>query len=197
MFKALILIFQSPKIESARDSPMTPPLGKECLPRNFRPMGISYSSSESLDHNTMQSRLYNDTGAVASMPKLSSISGMKTETSSVDCSARTSSSREGDRSGELSISNASDMETEWVEQDEPGVYITVRALPGGTRELRRVRFRLVGYNYIENNGILDHLWLRLSKDSHIILFLIGSPKKTVLESQLELVVIILLVKWLN
>lgn len=50
---------------------------------------------------------------------------------------------EADRSGELSvsISNASDQETEWVEQDEPGVYITIRALPGGTKELRRVRFR--------------------------------------------------------
>ncbi|GKB48170.1 Brevis radix-like protein 4 [Tanacetum coccineum] len=29
---------------------------------------------------------------------------------------------------------------EWVEQDEPGVYITIKALPGGLRELRRVRF---------------------------------------------------------
>lgn len=63
----------------------------------------------------------------------------------MDASARTSSSREGDRSGELSVSNASDVETEWVEEDEPGVYITIRALPGGTRELRRVRFRLVTF----------------------------------------------------
>ena len=91
----------------------------------------------------MQSRLHNDAAALASTPKLSSISGMKTETSSIDGSARTSSSREADHSGELSISNASDMETEWAEQDEPGVYITIRSLPGGTRELRRVRFRLV------------------------------------------------------
>lgn len=131
---------ESPKIESVRDSPVTPPLGKERLPRNFRPMAVSYSSSDSLDHHPMQPRHYNDAGALASTPKLSSISGMKTETSSVDGSARTSSSREADRSGELSVSNASDMETEWAEQDEPGVYITIRALPGGTRELRRVRF---------------------------------------------------------
>ena len=32
-------------------------------------------------------------------------------------------------------------ESEWVEQDEPGVYITLTALPGGARDLRRVRFR--------------------------------------------------------
>ncbi|GJN16718.1 hypothetical protein PR202_gb03737 [Eleusine coracana subsp. coracana] len=31
-------------------------------------------------------------------------------------------------------------EAEWVEQDEPGVYITLTALPGGARDLKRVRF---------------------------------------------------------
>jgi Transcription factor regulating root and shoot growth via Pin3 len=51
---------------------------------------------------------------------------------------------DADRSEDMSvsISNASDQEREWVEEDEPGVYITIRALPGGIRELRRVRFRL-------------------------------------------------------
>ncbi|KAF2323607.1 hypothetical protein GH714_036301 [Hevea brasiliensis] len=131
---------ESSKPESAKDSPVTPPLGKE-RPRNFyRSTGMGYSSSDSLDHQPIQSRQYYESAALASTPKLSSISGAKTEASSVGGSARTSSSREADHSGELSISNASDMETEWVEQDEPGVYITIRALPGGTRELRRVRF---------------------------------------------------------
>ncbi|XP_010273950.1 PREDICTED: protein Brevis radix-like 2 isoform X2 [Nelumbo nucifera] len=129
------------KIGSAEDSPVTPPLSKERLPRNFhRPVGMGYSSSDSLEHHPMQIRHYYDSGGLTSTPKLSSISGAKTETSSMDASARSSLSREGDRSGELSVSNASDQETEWVEQDEPGVYITIRALPGGTRELRRVRF---------------------------------------------------------
>ncbi|VAH96595.1 unnamed protein product [Triticum turgidum subsp. durum] len=42
---------------------------------------------------------------------------------------------------DVSISNASELEvTEWVIQDEPGVYITVRELADGARELRRVRF---------------------------------------------------------
>ncbi|KAG9457712.1 hypothetical protein H6P81_002220 [Aristolochia fimbriata] len=136
---------ESSKMESAEDSPVTPPLSKERLPRNFqRPIGMGYSSSDSLDHHPLHchTRHYYDSGGPASTPKLSSLSGAKTETSSMDASIRTSSSREGDRSGELSvsISNASDQETEWVEQDEPGVYITIRALPGGTRELRRVRF---------------------------------------------------------
>ncbi|KAF7809430.1 protein BREVIS RADIX [Senna tora] len=55
--------------------------------------------------------------------------------SSLEASRTTTSSRD-----EPSISNASDVETEWVEQDEPGVYITIRQLADGTRELRRVRF---------------------------------------------------------
>lgn len=137
------------KMESIEDSPVTPPLGREPLPRTlYRPAGpgmAAYSSSDSLDQQSMHSRsnLESLNGTAAnSTPKLSSISGAKTETSSM----RTSSSRDVDRSGEISISNASDLETEWVEQDEPGVYITIRALPDGKRELRRVRFRLVSAN---------------------------------------------------
>lgn len=33
--------------------------------------------------------------------------------------------------------------SEWVEQDEPGVYITLVSLPGGVKDLKRVRFRYV------------------------------------------------------
>ncbi|KAK4368620.1 hypothetical protein RND71_012412 [Anisodus tanguticus] len=129
---------ESSKIESIEDSPVTPPLTKERLPRTlFRPM---YSSSDSLELHSTHSRYNYDSCGVSSTPKLSSISGTKTEISSMDASIRTSTARDADRSGELSISNASDLETEWVEQDEHGVYITIRALPDGRRELKRVRF---------------------------------------------------------
>ncbi|KAG8475999.1 hypothetical protein CXB51_032848 [Gossypium anomalum] len=56
---------------------------------------------------------------------------------SFDASRTTTSSRD---EPSVSVSNASEMEAEWVEQDEPGVYITIRQLADGTRELRRVRF---------------------------------------------------------
>ncbi|XP_071911172.1 protein Brevis radix-like 4 [Coffea arabica] len=132
---------ESSKIESVEDSPVTPPLSREPLPRTlYRPTGMGYSSSDSLEQHSAISRHNYDSCGVASTPKLSSISGIKTETSSVDASMRTSSSRDADRSGDISISNVSDLETEWVEQDEPGVYITIRALADGRRELRRVRF---------------------------------------------------------
>lgn len=38
-------------------------------------------------------------------------------------------------------SNANQTEAEWIEQYEPGVYITLVALRDGTRDLKRVRFR--------------------------------------------------------
>jgi Transcription factor regulating root and shoot growth via Pin3 len=37
--------------------------------------------------------------------------------------------------------NSSQVEAEWIEQYEPGVYLTLVALVDGTRELKRVRFR--------------------------------------------------------
>lgn len=138
------LFIQNSKMESAEDSPATPPLNKERLPRNFHsPPGMGHHLSNSLEHHPAHSRSrnYHESGELTSTSKLSSISVARIETSSIDASARSSLSREADCSGELSVSNASDVETEWVEQDEPGVYITIRALPGGNRELKRVRFR--------------------------------------------------------
>lgn len=41
------------------------------------------------------------------------------------------------------MDSTNDVEAEWIEQYEPGVYITLVALHDGTRELRRVRFRFV------------------------------------------------------
>jgi hypothetical protein len=40
----------------------------------------------------------------------------------------------------FSSENGRVAEAEWVEQDEPGVYITLTSLPGGGRDLKRVRF---------------------------------------------------------
>ncbi|OEL27533.1 Protein Brevis radix-like 4 [Dichanthelium oligosanthes] len=58
------------------------------------------------------------------------------EAAATEAARTTTSSRD-----DVSMSNASELEvTEWIIQDEPGVYITVRELADGTRELRRVRF---------------------------------------------------------
>ncbi|XWS71265.1 hypothetical protein CRYUN_Cryun03dG0123500 [Craigia yunnanensis] len=44
--------------------------------------------------------------------------------------------KSGGRTKEVESRN----ENEWVEQDEPGVYITLTSLPGGAKDLKRVRF---------------------------------------------------------
>ncbi|XP_010278827.1 PREDICTED: protein BREVIS RADIX-like isoform X2 [Nelumbo nucifera] len=119
------------RIGSARESPVTPPLSKERTPRHFYrpPSNKGYFPSDPLEHGGQHC------GAGPSAYGYGA--GFKGETSSVDASRTTTSSRD---EASVSISNASDQETEWVEQDEPGVYITIRQLPDGTRELRRVRF---------------------------------------------------------
>lgn len=47
------------------------------------------------------------------------------------------------RNGIRTKESESNHEAEWVEQDEPGVYITLTSLPGGVKDLKRVRFRYV------------------------------------------------------
>ncbi|XP_042374714.1 protein Brevis radix-like 1 [Zingiber officinale] len=112
---------------------------------------LECSSSDSLEQHKSCRGHYNshqhshcyDSSILTTTPKLSSTSGSKTETSSTDASTRASSSPEElDQSEEIfsSVNNASDMEREWVEEDVPGVYITIRELPRGIRELCRVRF---------------------------------------------------------
>lgn len=61
-----------------------------------------------------------------------------------DARITTSSSRD-EAASTASVGNGSDINdaTEWVEQDEPGVFVTIRQLADGTRDLRRVRFRHV------------------------------------------------------
>ncbi|PIN17408.1 putative protein, contains RCC1 domain [Handroanthus impetiginosus] len=44
------------------------------------------------------------------------------------------------RNGNRAKESDSRSENEWVEQDEPGVYITLTSLPGGLKDLKRVRF---------------------------------------------------------
>ncbi|XP_050377557.1 protein BREVIS RADIX [Argentina anserina] len=99
------------KMDSARESPMVP---TNWTPRHhYKPSGAGSGGYFPSDGHQ-----YNAGG-------------------SVDASRTTTSSRD---EASVSISNASDVESEWVEQDEPGVYITIRQLADGTRELRRVRF---------------------------------------------------------
>lgn len=128
------------RMGSAGESPMTQPMGKEWTPKNsYKFSGLGggskgfFPSGDPLDQGGGGSQHYGGAGS-----SYHGGVGFKGEASSIDASRTTTSSR--DEAPSISISNASDMESEWVEQDEPGVYITIRQLSDGTRELRRVRF---------------------------------------------------------
>ncbi|KAM3289383.1 protein BREVIS RADIX isoform X1 [Capsicum chacoense] len=73
-------------------------------------------------------------------------------------SRTTTSSRD---EASLSVSNASDIESEWIEQDEPGVCITIRQLVDGTRELRRVRFSREKFGEVHAKQWWEQNWERI------------------------------------
>lgn len=114
------------RMGSAMESPMP-----HWTPRyNYKPSGSKgYFPSENMDQGGTQH--------YSAGPSAYGAGGPRGE-ASFDASRTTTSSRD---EPSVSVSNASEMEAEWVEQDEPGVYITIRQLADGTRELRRVRFR--------------------------------------------------------
>ncbi|OWM68551.1 hypothetical protein CDL15_Pgr023516 [Punica granatum] len=106
------------------ESPMVPSAGREWTPRShYRPPGAKQ------DHGGG----YYNAGSSSYGPA----AGLRSDAVSMDASRMTTDSRD---EASVSYSNASEVETEWVEEDEPGVYITIRQLVDGTRELRRVRF---------------------------------------------------------
>ncbi|XP_051147914.1 protein Brevis radix-like 2 [Andrographis paniculata] len=133
---------ENSKLESTEDCATTPPLNTEHWNHgSCCPTGIGDSSLDSIKRHPLQPCHHHCSVGLSSTSEPSYANAAKAEASFVDGSARSSSSSRGiDHSGELSVSNASDGESEWVEQDEPGVYITIRSLPSGARELRRVRF---------------------------------------------------------
>lgn len=53
-------------------------------------------------------------------------------------------------------------DTEKVEQDEPGVYITLTTLPGGVKDLKRVRFRYVSCKSINIGFIIPIRCIRVT-----------------------------------
>lgn len=122
-----------------RESPMAPSVNKEWTPRNYyKPSGSKgYLPPDHLDQGSSNQHYSAGSSTYGA-------GGPRYE-ASMDASRTTTSSRD---EPSVSVSNASEVETEWVEEDEPGVYITIRQLADGTRELRRVRFRYFKFTFI-------------------------------------------------
>ncbi|KAL6524965.1 PH, RCC1 and FYVE domains-containing protein 1 [Orobanche minor] len=84
----------------------------------------------------------NETSLVTRIPNGRAYGNNMPENLDTTESASYRNSESGSRSRNfIAPSNASQVEAEWIEQYEPGVYITLVALGDGTRDLRRVRFR--------------------------------------------------------
>ncbi|KAJ7943937.1 protein BREVIS RADIX-like [Quillaja saponaria] len=119
------------RLGSTMESPMGSSLNKEWAPRNYSKTAGSrgYYPTDPLDQGGGH-HFHPGSSAYGTV-------GPRGEASYFEASRTTTSSRD---EPSVSVSNASDIEAEWIEEDEPGVYITIRQLVDGTRELRRVRF---------------------------------------------------------
>jgi len=83
--------------------------------------------------------------------------------------------------GNGEATNEARNEKEWVEQDEPGVYITLTALAGGARDLKRVRFR---YNSFLST-LKETISFFMSEDWTVITVLFSDSRKRFSEIQAE------------
>ncbi|TMX03905.1 hypothetical protein EJD97_013047 [Solanum chilense] len=117
--------------QQAMDTPGRSELGRDS---NYSRLGSPRESKEWTQRNyrPSSSSQYNYGG-----PSAYASGFPKGEMSSMDPSRMTTDSRDD---ASVSMSIAGDGESEWIAEDEPGVYITIRQLADGTRELRRVRF---------------------------------------------------------
>ncbi|GAB4855994.1 hypothetical protein Ancab_024633 [Ancistrocladus abbreviatus] len=66
--------------------------------------------------------------------------GLSTPSTHSSAQSRVVHSEATTKNGSKTREGESRPENEWVEQDEPGVYITFVSLPGGVKDLKRVRF---------------------------------------------------------
>ncbi|CAK8540264.1 unnamed protein product [Lathyrus sativus] len=97
--------------QTARDSPVAAWLNNDSMPRNQ----------------------YYSTSGFTTGQGSSSNQEMHAAGSSMEASRASSKD-------EQFFSNAVGIESEWIEQVEPGVFVTIRQLPDGNKELRRIRF---------------------------------------------------------
>jgi Transcription factor regulating root and shoot growth via Pin3 len=132
------------RVGSTRESPaVTPPLGKELGSRagsTYRPSSTASCSGKGM--------YYAPSGSVPDPTDhifghhFNLNSASTTGALAMDAASRATTSSRDEAS--VSVSNVSDLDaTEWIEEDQPGVYVTIRELGDGTRELRRIRFRRV------------------------------------------------------
>lgn len=119
-------------------------------PRNIKPPSLTYFSASpasndvsALTHDRLSSPVASfepDSNGMNSVPV---VNGLTANGNHSSCHNRLGHSEVMTRNGSRMTDGEPNHEAEWVEQDETGVYITLTALPGGVKDLKRVRFRYV------------------------------------------------------
>lgn len=114
-------------------------------PFDFAFANASWSNLQSPKHIPRASERNNNNAYPAADPRLSS-SGSVISERHEPFQFQNNSDNGSSQAGVVN-NTTNQVEAEWIEQYEPGVYITLVALHDGTRDLRRVRFRLTFASY--------------------------------------------------
>lgn len=97
-------------------------------------------SNTSIDRLNGQITMLQEPDTNGSNVQLHSNGSSITSNRSLGLNNRLGNSEANTRNGNRTKDGESRHDNEWVEQDEPGVYITLTSLPGGVKDLKRVRF---------------------------------------------------------
>lgn len=113
--------------------------------RNIKSTLASFSSGPPFNHliNTFIDQLNGQETSLETDSNGSSVQLLSNGSSTANNQSSTlskSSQLDSAKNGKIKETE-SRQEAEWVEQDEPGVYITLTSQPGGAKDLKRVRFR--------------------------------------------------------
>ncbi|CAA6654084.1 unnamed protein product [Spirodela intermedia] len=95
--------------------------------------GLSDTASVAMDQTDIPNTIFRESDSNSSRIQVPNGSDSTGNRNRLDYSEST-------RNGTKNVDDDHNPTTEWVEQDEPGVYITLISLPGGTKDLKRVRF---------------------------------------------------------
>ncbi|XP_024963533.1 PH, RCC1 and FYVE domains-containing protein 1-like isoform X1 [Cynara cardunculus var. scolymus] len=114
---------------------------RDVKPYSFTSFGSNLASSDVLlnDQPNGQMTSYKEPDLCGSNTQLLS-NGSSTILNRSSGHIKASHSEATARNGSRNKDSDSRGDDEWVEQDEPGVYITLTSLPGGIKDLKRVRF---------------------------------------------------------
>ncbi|CAH9140170.1 unnamed protein product [Cuscuta epithymum] len=116
-------------------------------PNGLESNGLLHFNDTNVDPNGVVTSNRPDVQSIPELIKGSGVPAFRNFVSEPDAGKKDTSPLQEDtkngtrsRGGSIPLANDDQIEAEWIEQYEPGVYITLVALRDGSRDLKRVRF---------------------------------------------------------